>query len=386
MQNTLKKLITIKSLLIYKVLCYNFGMKNLNNKNFVYFVSGLIDSDGSITWTWNRKDKTFIPSVSITLKSNWEVLYVVKDNIGGYVCNNGNWQYKTIKDIQIKALSILFVVIGDLSSCKLVSSKRYDALLLHEVMKNIVEKKQHRKAEGKKIIIDMRNFLHFGKSRAGAKTSAELEALHGLPTNSSHGAAKLIAESLKFDYQSHVQAKQLEIQNGSYLNEWQVLGFFFGDGGVHVVWGTQLITTTIGLTGDSESYRALEMYAASIIRDGTYRKAWRSSKSNSSRLIIHGVNQFKNSIEPFFQQYPMPNCPKKEIVTKVCETALWLTKLQQKQNNDQPWDDHDWNKLSFYIHLTWEMNPSGKRRKFESPDIYLMHLKDFYQKGKLKIR
>jgi hypothetical protein len=102
--------------------------------------------------------------------------------------------------------------------------------------------------------------------------------------------------------------------------------------------------------------------------------------------MIFGVSTFTNRIDPFFQQYPLPNCKKKEIFDRVAEAANCLTKLKQKQTNKQIWTNTDWNNLDKVIHATWDLNPSGKDRKFTNPKMYLQHLKLCYEKNQLKIR
>lgn len=357
-----------------------------SKENFGSLFVGLVDSDGCLSWTWNKQDRAFVPSVSITLKVNPELLIIIKSYMGGYVTmSNGNWQHKTIRSVQEICLPVLFDSTNS-SSCKLVSSKRYDALFLFYVMKQVVSVKNHRKPEGKAILVDARNYLHFGKSRSGAKSSPELEAMLRLTPGSSTDVAKTLAENFEKEYEAQVQDLKLKVSSNCYLNAWQVVGFFLGDGGVHVVWGTQILTTTIHFTGDSRSAIALEIYTASLIQDNVYRKAWKSSKSDSSRLIIHGVNLFSSTIEPFFQRYTLPDCKKKEIFNKVAVSANCLTKLKEKQIKAQVWTQADWKKLARLIQTTWTLNPSGKSRKFNSPEEYLAHLKLMYRKNKLKIR
>lgn len=364
-------------------------MQNINYTQVMvsYLIVGLIDSDGCLTWSWNKNDNAFVPSVSITLKLNRNILIFVKNSIGGYVTQNGNWQHKTIRAVSNVCLPILFMDWNDPSSCKLMTSRRYDALIFFHIMTTVVlNEKRHLKPEGKAILVDMRRFLHFGKTRSGGKTPSELEAQLRLPQESTTDCAKTKAKELQQAFELQIQREKSKVMNGSYLNEWQVVGFFLGDGGVHVIWGTQVITTTIDFTGDRRSAVGLELYAASLIRDGVSRKAWQSSRKDTSRLIIHGVELFTSSIEPFFQQYPMPNCKKREIFHKICETSRCLVDLRTKQSKGQPWSPQDWSRLFDLIQATWVLNPSGKDRKFQSPKVYLAHLKSIYFKGKLNIR
>lgn len=134
-------------------------------------------------------------------------------------------------------------------------------------MNEIVKKKKHRQAEGKAILVDMRKYLHFGKSRTGAKSSAEIEEILQLPLGFSTDKSKNQSKKFEKEYESQIQALKSQVLANHYLNQWQVVGFFLGDGGVHVVWGSQTITTTLGFTGDSRSIIALEIYTASLIRD-----------------------------------------------------------------------------------------------------------------------
>jgi hypothetical protein len=99
--------------------------KNYSLDTFHCIFIGLVDSDGSLGWSWNKGDRAFVPSVTVSLKMNRELLDFIASFIGGYVTKtNGNWQHKTIPGVQEICLPILFSSIDDSSSCKLVTSKR----------------------------------------------------------------------------------------------------------------------------------------------------------------------------------------------------------------------------------------------------------------------
>lgn len=347
---------------------------------------GLIDSDGCLTWHWTT-EKTFCPSVSITLKLNRNILQFVKTWLGGSVTSNGNWQHNSIKTVGNVCLPILFPNLNNLSSCLLITSKRYDALLLGYIMTTFVlNDRKHRRKQAQVVLVDMRRYLHFGKTRSGAKTTLELEQRLELTPGSSKDCAKTKAKELEKAFELQMQLQKSKVLNQDYLDAWQVVGFSLGDGGVHVIWGTKVITTTIHFTGDRRSSLGLEIYTASMIRDGIYRKAWQSSQRDVSRLVVHGVDMFANKITSFFTQYPMPPCKKQEIFDKISETAVFLASLKQKQIKAQPWTAQDWKTLDRLIQETWTLNPSGKERQFKNPEAYLKHLKTEYAKNKLKIR
>lgn len=131
---------------------------------------------------------------------------------------------------------------------------------------------------------------------------------------------------------------------------------------------------------------SLELYAASLIRDGVYRQAWISKTRNYARIVIHGVQLFQSHITPFFKNYTIPQCKKKVIVEKLCETSHILCALKEKIHKQIEWIPEDWRDLERIITETWELNPSGPSRKFVSSVEYIDHIKKQYQQGKLKIR
>lgn len=354
-----------------------------------FLIAGLIDSDGCLTWHWNA-DRTLVVSVTITQKLDTQILFDVKRAIGGNVTTtNGNWKQHTLKGVKQECLPVLFDDLQDINSCRLLTGKRLDAILIFYVMIEMVDTKHHTSEEGRKILVDLRKYLHAGSSSASALTPAQLESRLKLPLNSSQSAGKTVAENCKQISDTSFQPIVNNVKQGIYINGWQVCGFFLGDGGAHLVWGTHLITVTLGFTGDKSSKVGLELYAASLVRDGVYRQAWTSliPTSNVSRLILNGVDLFSTNVKLFFEEYPLPTHYHKVIrLNKFLTTATFLTTLKEKQKQNQPWTSQDWTTLEQCIVDTWDLNPSGKARKFKDPVVYLAHLKKAYANRKLKIR
>lgn len=180
---------------------------------------------------------------------------------------------------------------------------------------------------------------------------------------------------------------QKKLQNGTpnvpIMNPWQTLGFFVGDGGIHIVWGFGQVTVTLSFTGDSKSKTALEAYCASLIQDGVYRVAWVSQTRDVSRLYVHGIDLFDSFIVPFFQKYPLPLCEKQAYVQPILKGIQFLAYLKKKL----VWDANDIKKLQKFVDATWNLNPHGPGRQFKGTTVeYVQHLENMRQKNKLKLR
>lgn len=352
-------------------------------------LAGLIDSDGCIGWTWTT-DGAFMPSIYVTQKKNLQVLDFLKEWFGGNVTKtNGNWTMRSMTRVQGSYLGWLFSSNEkDVLQCYLVTSRRFDGLLLHIAM-GYCSTKFHKKKEGKAILIHFRVFLHGGSTTSFAKTPAELceccKVPEGIYAEKEIEARSLVATAMK-DVRQHKNYVRSILNSGVFslkncIPPYQVVGFFLGDGGMHVVWGSKIMTTTLTWTGDRASAHALEFYSWSLFCDGVYRKAWKSKKRNVSRLILNGVENFSNHITPFFQKNPLPPCEKTTILVAILETAEFLSRLKTKTI----WSDHDFKELSILIRKTWYINSSGPSRKYGTPENYIAHVKEQYESGGFRI-
>lgn len=353
----------------------------------ISILAGLIDSDGCIGWTWS-KDGAFIPSIYVTQKKNMKALQFLKLNFGGNTSKNGNWGVKNMKNIELNYQSWLYSNKESWVSCRLITSRRFDAHLL-DVTMGYCRTKFHKTKEGTAILIRFRLFLHGGTSTTLSMTQEELCERRTISpevyAEKERQTRDLVAKAMKEVRQNMIQIKTI-LQSGAFsernsIPPYQVVGFFLGDGGTHVVWGSKVITTTITWTGDRASAHALEFYSWSLFRDGVYRKAWKSKKRDVSRLILNGVDNFSKHVHPFFSSFPPPPCEKTEILNAILDTAIILKRLKTKTK----WSDHDFDDLSKVIHRTWSLNISGPARKFGSPEIYIAHVKEQHKHGKLRI-
>lgn len=192
-----------------------------------------------------------------------ELLPFLQEHLGGSATvSNGNWKIRSIKHMEL-GLSLLFRDSNDPTTCCLVSSKKYDALVFHKVMVEYVFSKRHNNDQSRKYLIDLRTRLHLAVKPVSKKqekkhdaTRSSLEAKLQLPKNSSLDVAKndaiAIQRQVESQFKRDHQKIAADISANRLLNEWQVLGFFLGDGGVHVVWGTQTITLTLNFTKDTK--------------------------------------------------------------------------------------------------------------------------------------
>lgn len=372
----------------------NFVAKSSKNFNlkFLYFMyldilRGLIDSDGCITWTWSR-ERTFIPSITVTQKTNRRMLRVLKEHFQGYVCANGNWVVKNMKNIQGFFRQCLYLDSESWETCFLYSSRRLDAHLLNVAMVYCLTK-FHKTQQGTAVLIRFRLFLHHGSTTAEAMTPTELCARQQVSQNTYQAmdqtTRNFVARAMREVRQNKIEVETI-LRSGVFsetncISPYQVVGFFLGDGGIHVVWGTQIMTTTLNFTGDRRSTYALEFYCWSLLRDGRYRKAWKSKVRDVSRLLIHGVENFVNHICPFFETYEVPDCEKKEILNTILETAVFLKTLKEKET----WSNQDFEELLGIVQRTWDLNPSGPARKFASPEIYVAHVREKYNRNGFRI-
>ena len=80
------------------------------------------------------------------------------------------------------------------------------------------------------------------------------------------------------------------------------------------------------------------------------------------------------------------SCHKQLIISPLCEGAVLLHSLKEKLNARVKWSDNDWESLYGLIKETWTLNKSGKNRTLKTPEEYLSHLKQEYEKGDLWIQ
>jgi len=241
----------------------------------ICILAGLIDSDGCITWTWSA-DQAFIPSIYVTQKKNMQMLIFLRESFGGNTSKNGNWVVKNIKRVQQTHELWLYSTSGDWSSCWLLSSRRLDAHLLNHAIKDCVRLNFHRTKEGTAVLIRLRSFLHGGfKTSSFKMTQQQLCERRGVPEQvyaaQEQRTRDIVASALKEVRQNKNTVRAI-LCSGAFsllncIDPWQVVGFFFGDGGIHVVWGSKVITATLNWTGDRASAHALEFYAWSLIRE-----------------------------------------------------------------------------------------------------------------------
>lgn len=296
---------------------------------------------------------------------------------------NGNWVTKGMKRMQFNYFGWMFFSENESVTCRLVTTRRVDAFLLDIVM-GFCKNRAHRQKDVAAVCIHFRAFLHGGVTTSQAKSTSKLCEDCKIPEHifqEKEKDARDLVVSAKKEYRQYKKMVQSILKGGVFSPEncippYQVVGFFLGDGGVHVIWGTHSMTTTLTWTGDRKSAHALEFYSWSLFRDGIHRKAWKSKKRDVSRLLLNGVDNFTNHICPFFEEYPVPECEKGKLLVAVLEASMLLQTLKNKPK----WTASDFQKLSNMIHQTWNLNTSGPSRKFGTAEQYIAHVKEHYKK------
>lgn len=348
-----------------------------------------MDSDGSIGWQWNRSDAAIIPGIRITQRVNDGMLVWLRKelSLGTLVDGNTGWSLRTIKTM--KQYFVSFFYRGPIESCLLQTSKRLDAHLMRALLKTVTEKR-HLKVAGKSYLVGLRQYLHWGSSMARAFTLADFQRRFGIDDElyaTTLVEARATVANAKQEWRKHQQsmerilADRSALSNNLLLDGWQVLGFFIGDGGASIIWGSKVITCVINFTGDRRSAKALELYAYSLFRD-IRRKAWKAGNRNASRLIVNGTDLFVERVIPFFNEYPIPPCRKRDIVNAVADAAVVLYDLKYKPT----WTQKDKRRFKRVIEKTWDINPSGPSRRFGSACEYYSHVLQLKARGEFGIR
>jgi|JI81BgreenRNA_FD_contig_91_90803_length_1552_multi_4_in_0_out_0_1 hypothetical protein len=378
----------------------------MNSIEFGFFLLGLIDSDGCVTVRWS-KDAALGPSIVITQRKDFELLVYCRQRLdiaygrkqrGRKPKENGNFSVaKGIERVRTTGLILLFRDPNDLNSCYLLTSRSLDALIVREMVFSDTKERKEPVVRG--YFLCLREGLHYGKSTAFKNPRTTTEETLKLPPNSSliyQHVADLKLDFYKTNIDTRIEKVSNNLQkfDSTYCPDpYQILGFFMGDGGFHVVWGQRSISVVLTFSGDAKSAQALEIYMACLMQDGVYRKASVGRRRDSSRIIVSGTKSILKAKE-FFDKVNLPPSTKGERVQKLFETAVLLdTLVPDTKGRKNPsavrnkiWTKKQKSDLKRLIKETWDLNPSGPNRKFSDPDSYYLDVLDRKQKGTLSIR
>nr|YP_010500047.1 hypothetical protein [Gormaniella terricola]UWV18224.1 hypothetical protein [Gormaniella terricola] len=356
-------------------------MNSLNNKFYIRTSShltkrmnglsrGMLDSDGSIGIRWEKDRGSPRLRLEVNLGARIENRMMLEEFKNSWGVGNIHGKLLSVQSFQtLEKMTKVF------KSGPLFSHQSLDFQMIDEIKTKLVDKKLHLTPNGKEQILDLKYRLHDNKPSSLATTREDYEKMLNLSRGSSVGKGNSIYDHLASDYKefkletiNSMKNKNLVLSEEDY---WYITGFTLGDGSFFISFGIPRIIPCFTLTTNLASSLAPEFCFYGLTNE--YNPASKVG-NDACRMTFSSISKVMKFVIPHFEQYPLIDCPKKDVYN----TYKAACEILNKHKTQVP----PFSVVEELVELAYDMNPIVSDRRFESKEQYLSAYKAFLSKSK----